>query len=43
MSLPATAPRTHPPGQHPDPPPPGSAGWLRANLFSSVFNTALTL
>lgn len=39
--------RTYPPGQHPDlPPPPGSTGvigWLRANLFSSVFSTLLTL
>ena len=35
------------PGRHPDlPPPPGSVGvvgWLRANLFSSAFNTVLTL
>lgn len=41
-----TAPRTYPPGHHPDLPPPGSTGiigWLRANLFSSPFNSALTL
>ena len=42
-----TAPSTYPPGQHPDlPPPPGSTGvvgWLRANLFSSPLNTALTV
>ncbi len=35
------------PGQHPNLPPPGSTvgvvGWLRQNLFSSPFNTALTL
>ena len=47
MSVPATATPTYPPGQHPDlPPPPGTAGvvgWLRTNLFSSVFNTVLTL
>jgi general L-amino acid transport system permease protein len=38
---------SYPPGQHPDlPPPPGSAGllgWLRANLFSSLSNSLLTL
>ena len=47
MTGPDTAPRPYPPGQHPDlPPPPGSAGlpgWLRANLFSSIGNTLLTL
>ena len=35
------------PGTHPDLPPPpntvGVVGWLRASLFSSVFNTALTV
>jgi general L-amino acid transport system permease protein len=35
------------PGQHPDLPPPkgsaGAAGWMRRNLFSSTFNTALTI
>tara|TARA_R110000868_G_scaffold109_9_gene1098 strand:+ start:3046 stop:4176 length:1131 start_codon:yes stop_codon:yes gene_type:complete len=44
-----TAPslRAYPPGEHPDLPPPvstaGIVGWLRANLFSSVFSTALTV
>ena len=40
-------PRAYPPGQHPDLPPPmgsvGVLGWLRANLFSSISNTALTI
>ena len=35
------------PGQHPDLPPPvstvGVVGWLRTNLFSSWFNTILTV
>jgi general L-amino acid transport system permease protein len=35
------------PGQHPDLPPPagsvGAVGWLRRNLFSSPFNSALTI
>jgi general L-amino acid transport system permease protein len=47
MTGPDTTLRPYPPGQHPDlPPPPGSAGllgWLRANLFSSIGNTLLTL
>ena len=38
--------REYAPGRHPDLPPPpgtiGAIGWLRANLFSSVFNTILT-
>jgi general L-amino acid transport system permease protein len=38
---------TYPPGRHPDLPPPrgsaGAAGWLRRNLFSSPFNSALTI
>ena len=38
---------TYAPGEYPDLPPPASTvgviGWLRANLFSSVFNTVLTL
>ena len=42
-----TATRPYPPGQHPDLPPPlgstGALGWLRANLFSSIGNTVLTL
>ena len=37
----------HPPGSHPDLPPPASEvgviGWLRRNLFSSPANTVLTL
>lgn len=37
---------TYQPGTHPDLPPPpstvGVIGWMRANLFSSVFNTVLT-
>lgn len=37
----------YPPGEHPDLPPPvatsGILGWLRENLFSSLFNTALTV
>lgn len=41
------APREYPPGSYPDlPPPPGSTGvvgWLRANLFSSPLNAALTV
>ena len=40
-------PRTYPPGDHPDLPPPpatsGIVGWLRSNLFSSPFNSVLTL
>ena len=40
-------PRTYPPGDHPDLPPPpatsGIVGWLRTNLFSSPFNSVLTL
>ena len=39
--------RSHPPGQHPDLPPPigtvGVLGWLRMNLFSSIPNTIATL
>ncbi len=39
--------RRYRPGEHPDLPPPlgmtGFAGWLRANLFSSPTNTALTM
>ena len=39
--------RVYAPGQHPDLPPPagevGLLGWLRANLFSSVTNSLLTL
>lgn len=39
--------RAYPPGEHPDLPPPlrhaGVIGWLRRNLFSSLFNTCLTL
>lgn len=41
------SPRTYPPGEHPDLPPPvvsaGVLGWLRANLFSSAFSSALTI
>ncbi len=37
----------HPPGSHPDLPPPtmevGALGWMRRNLFSSPLNTVLTL
>ncbi len=37
----------YPPGEHPDFPPPagtvGAVGWLKANLFSGIFNTILTL
>ena len=40
-------PRPYEPGQHPDLPPPASTvgvyGWLRANLFSSYLNGALTI
>jgi general L-amino acid transport system permease protein len=40
-------PRRHPPGQHPDLPPPvlssGVVGWLRANLFSSPLNALGTI
>jgi hypothetical protein len=43
----AAAGSQHPPGQHPDLPPPpatvGPIGWLRANLFSAGPNTTLTL
>lgn len=39
--------RSYPPGEHPDLPPPpattGIPGWLRANLFSSPFNSLLTV
>jgi general L-amino acid transport system permease protein len=38
---------TYPPGEHPDLPPPiasaGILGWLRQNLFSSLFSTGLTI
>jgi general L-amino acid transport system permease protein len=41
------SPRAYPPGEHPDLPPPvasaGVLGWLRANLFSSAFSSALTI
>ena len=41
------SPRAYPPGEHPDLPPPvasaGILGWLRANLFSSAFSSALTI
>ncbi|MDA0662116.1 MAG: ABC transporter permease subunit [Proteobacteria bacterium] len=41
------SPRQYPPGEHPALPPPaastGIVGWLRINLFSSAFNTALTV
>ena len=47
MTGPDTPPRPYPPGQHPDLPPPlgstGILGWVRANLFSSLGNTLLTL
>jgi general L-amino acid transport system permease protein len=40
-------PRSYPSGKHPDLPPPiatsGILGWLRQNLFSSLFTTSLTL
>lgn len=43
----ATNQSQYAPGKHPDLPPPrsqvGIYGWLRANLFSSWFNTILTL
>lgn len=39
--------RSYMPGEHPDLPPPatmrGVVGWIRHNLFSSVFNTTLTI
>lgn len=39
--------RSYPPGEHPDLPPPvataGVPGWLRQNLFSSLFSTCLTI
>jgi general L-amino acid transport system permease protein len=39
--------QTYEPGQHPDLTPPASTvgvlGWMRANLFSGIFNTALTV
>ena len=39
--------QTYAPGEHPDLPPPpastGVVGWLRANLFSSIPNTILTI
>ncbi len=39
--------QSYAPGQHPDLPPPrlsvGALGWMRANLFSSIPNTILTL
>ncbi|GIK96519.1 MAG: amino acid ABC transporter permease [Alphaproteobacteria bacterium] len=42
-----TTPERYEPGRHPDMPPPASTvgvlGWLRANLFSSPLNTALTV
>lgn len=41
------ATRDHPPGSHPDLPPPmlvsGPVAWLKRNLFSSIGNTVLTL
>lgn len=41
------SPRQYPPGEHPTLPPPaastGVVGWLRINLFSSAFSTALTV
>ena len=47
MTGPVTTPRSYPPGQYPNLPPPrgttGLSGWLRANLFSSTANTILTL
>jgi len=47
MTRSGVPPSAYSPGQHPDlPPPSGSVGivaWLRANLFSSVVNTLLTL
>ncbi len=47
MSGPGVATRPYPPGRHPDLPPPagsvGVLGWLRGHLFSSLFNTALTI
>jgi general L-amino acid transport system permease protein len=43
----ADQPQTYAPGQHPDLPPPvaqrGVIKWARENLFSSPFNTVLTL
>ena len=43
----ATPQNTYPPGHHPALPPPpattGVLGWLRQNLFSSLFSTALTI
>lgn len=46
-SLPPSRTDRYAPGEHPDLPPPlataGILGWLRANLFSSLFNTALTI
>ncbi len=47
MSETASTAKGHAPGQHPDLPPPvstvGVVGWLRINLFSSWFNTILTI
>lgn len=47
MTVSPDAPHDYPPGQHPSLPPPptstGIVGWLRGNLFSSVFSTALTI
>ena len=41
------SPRAYPPGEHPDLPPPVASasvlGWLRTNLFSSAFSSALTI
>jgi len=47
MTVSPDAPHDYPPGQHPSLPPPptstGIVGWLRGNLFSSLFSTALTI
>jgi general L-amino acid transport system permease protein len=47
MNSPGTIPQSYPPGRHPDLPPPagtiGVLGWLRTNLFSTIFNTLLTV
>jgi general L-amino acid transport system permease protein len=47
MTVSPDAPHDYPPGQHPSLPPPptstGIVGWLRGNLFSSLFNSALTI
>ena len=47
MTSPTPAGRLYPPGEYPDLPPPagstGPLGWLRARLFSSPLDAALTL